>query len=198
MARVWNLTPRLPGRFVTLEPLTRSHHDALLEAARPAEIWQWWSVDMSTPAAFSAWFQETLAAAQRGERAPFATLDAASGRPIGSTSFLTLRPEHAGIEIGWTWLTPSAWNDGANVEAKLLMLRLAFSELHCIRFEFLTHERNERSRRALAALPAQFEGVLREHRILWDGSHRSSAVFSVTDAEWPGVEAHLQARLAAR
>ena len=195
---MWELKPRLEGRIVTLEPLRLEHRDAILEAARAQEAWEWWSVDMSTPAAVDAWLQSSLDAGERGERSPFATLDTTSGEAIGSTSFMTLHPEHAALEIGWTWLSPSVWNGGANIEAKLLMLRHAFAVLGCQRVEFLTHERNERSRRALAALPAQFEGILREHRILWDGSRRSSAVYSILDSEWPAVEANLETRLGAR
>ena len=197
MAVVWNLTPRLQGAIVTLEPLAAEHFDALLEASRPPEIWDWWSVDMSSPEAFRRWFDDALRAREEGVRSQLATIDALSGRPIGSTSFMTLRPEHAGLEIGWTWLTPAAWHSGANIEAKLLMLRHAFTALGCQRVEFLTHERNERSRRALEALPAQFEGIRREDRVLHDGSRRSSAAYSILDSEWPAVEAQLGERVAA-
>jgi len=194
---VWDLTPRLNGKIVILEPLGREHADALLEASRPQEIWDWWSVDMSTPDAFRAWFDDALAASEQGTRAHFATLDARTGVPVGSTSFMTVRPEHAGLEIGWTWLAPAAWRTGANVEAKLLMLRHAFDALGCQRVEFSTNARNERSRRALEALPAQFEGVRRDDRILHDGSRRSSAVYSILDCEWADVAASLTARVAA-
>jgi RimJ/RimL family protein N-acetyltransferase len=194
---VWNLTPRLEGEIVTLEPLREEHYEALLEASRPPEAWSWWSVDMSTPEAFRLWFEEALRARDEGTRSQLATLEAASGRPIGATSFMSLHPEHAGLEIGWTWLTPTAWQRGVNAEAKLLMLRHAFTSLGCQRVEFRTHERNQRSRRALEALPAQFEGIGRDDRILFDGSRRSSAVYSIIEAEWPTVEANLTARVAA-
>ncbi len=194
---MWNLAPRLSGSIVTLEPLGAEHFDALLAASRPQQTWEWWTVDMSTPAAFGAWFAAALQAREDGTRAHFATLDAGTGTPIGSTSFMTLRPEHAGLEIGWTWLTPAAWRTGANAEAKLLMLRHAFDELDCQRVEFATHSQNERSRRALEALPAQFEGVRRDDRILHDGRRRSSAYYSILDSEWPAVQANLLARVAA-
>lgn len=194
---MWNLAPRLSGELVILEPLAPGHFDALLEASRPPEIWDWWTVDMSTAAAFRAWFDDALRAREQGTRAHFATLDAHTAIPIGSTSFMTLRPEHAGLEIGWTWLTPAAWQTGANVEAKLLMLRHAFEVLGCQRVEFSTNERNLRSRHALEALPARFEGVKRDDRILHDGTRRSSAVYSILDREWPGVAANLSARVAA-
>lgn len=180
-----------------LEPLAPAHFDALLEASRPPEIWNWWTVDMSTEAAFRTWFENALRAREDGLRAHFATLDARDGRPIGSTSFMTLRPEHAGLEIGWTWLNPAAWRTAANAEAKLMMLRHAFETLGCQRVEFSTHASNERSRAALEALPAQFEGIKREDRILHDGSRRSSAGYSILDREWPAVAANLTARVAA-
>ena len=152
---------------------------------------------MAGEAAFRGWFDDALRARSEGTRAHFATLETRTGRAIGSTSYLTLRPEHAGLEIGWTWLNPAAWRGGANVEAKLLMLGHAFEALGCQRVEFSTHERNERSRRALEALPAQFEGIRRDDRRLADGHRRSSAIYSILDREWPGVAAHLASRIAA-
>jgi len=82
---VWNLTPRLSGKIVILEPLGRAHATALLEASRAQAIWDWWSVDMSTPDAFRAWFDDALAASEQGTRAHFATLDARTGVPVGSS-----------------------------------------------------------------------------------------------------------------
>jgi RimJ/RimL family protein N-acetyltransferase len=129
---------------------------------------------------------------------PFAVLEASSGRPIGSTSYLTLRPAHRGLEVGWTWLAPAAWGTGANVEAKLLLLEHAFERLGCMRVEFKTDARNERARRALAALPARFEGVSLKHMLVRDGVVRDSAYYSVTDDEWPAVKTALLARLSAK
>ncbi len=194
---MWNLTPRLEGEIVVLEPLEPAHFDALLEASQPAEIWRWWSVEMAGRDAFARWFEDALAASRAGTRSHFATLDARDGGALGSTSFMTLRPEHAGLEIGWTWLHPSAWRTAANAEAKLMMLRHAFAQLGCQRVEFATNALNERSRAALAALPAVFEGIKRDDRILHDGRRRSSAIYSILDREWPAVEARLEARVAA-
>jgi len=196
MPSMWNLAPRLAGEIVILEPLSEEHFGALLEAARPPEIWTWWTVAMAGEAAFRRWFDDALRAGVEGTRAPFATLDARTAAPVGATSYLTLRPEHAGLEIGWTWLNPAAWRSGANAEAKLLLLRHAFETLACQRVEFSTNERNERARRALEALSAQFEGVKRDDRLLYDGNRRSSAIYSILDREWPAVAANLGARVA--
>ena len=114
---------------------------------------------------------------------------------LGSTRYLALRPEHRSLEIGWTWLTPEAWGTGANIEAKLLMLGDAFERLGCLRVELKTDARNERSRGAMAALPAQFEGVHRKQMLVRDGLRRDSAWYSVIDDEWPEVRANLLRRL---
>jgi RimJ/RimL family protein N-acetyltransferase len=110
---------------------------------------------------------------------------------------MTLRPEHRSVEIGWTWLAPTAWGTGANVEAKLLMLEQAFDRWGCRRVELKTDALNERSRGAIEALGAVFEGVHRKHLLVRGGENRDSAWYSVVDDEWPVVRARLEARLAA-
>ena len=190
---------------MTLEPLAAHHEQALFEASRDPAIWQWLPVG-GDPLGdgvrrapdrdeFAAAFAEALAAGAAGTEAGFATIDRADGRPVGSTRYIALREPHRGLEIGWTWLSPAVWRSGANVEAKLLMLTHAFEDVGCVRVEFKTDARNERSRAALAALPAQFEGIFRRHMIV-PGGLRDSAFYSVIDSEWPAVRANLQRRLA--
>jgi RimJ/RimL family protein N-acetyltransferase len=189
------LTTRLEGNVVVLEPLAEEHADALWEAAQAPEIWDW-LVNLGTSRErFDYWMDLTLTAAESGTEGPFATRDKRSGRLIGSTRYLNVRPPDRVVEIGWTWLEPSAWRSGANVEAKLLMLEHAFEALGCLRVEFKTDARNERSRTALAALPAQFEGIMRKHMTVPDVGVRDSAYFSVIDEEWPEVRANLRRRL---
>ena len=199
-----NVTRRLEGSLVVLEPLKPSHEQGLFEVARDPRIWQYLPFETGetynpaeTRAAFASWFEAALAASEKGSEAAFATLDAKSAQPIGSTRYLALRPAHRGLEIGWTWLTPSAWGTGANVEAKLLMLEHAFESLGCVRVEFKTDARNERSRAALAALPARFEGIFRKHMIVRGDRYRDSAYYSILDEEWPEVRENLRRRLAA-
>jgi N-acetyltransferase len=191
--------PQVPleGSIVRLEPIDPAHHDGLLAAARAPDTWTW--LDRRVPedeAAFGDWFQARLEASRAGEEWCFVTHSVAEDAPIGSSSFLSIRPDHDGLEIGWTWLHPDAWRTGANIEAKLLMLGFAFDELGCMRVEFKTDARNERSRAALAALPATFEGVFRKHMLMGGIGVRDSAYFSITDDEWPEVKANLQRRLA--
>ena len=197
MMEMWeNLAVVLEGEVVRLEPLAMRHEEGLFEAARDEGIWRW--LPQGAPGSreeFRAWMEEALARSEAGLDAAFATVDVGSGEPIGSTRYLALRPEHRGLEIGWTWLSPSAWGTGANVEAKLLMLGHAFEGLGCMRVEFKTDARNERSRKALEALPAKFEGVFRKHMLVRGDTVRDSAYYSIVDDGWPGVRENLGRRL---
>lgn len=195
MAGVPELATRLEGSVVVLEPLSERHADRLWRAAQATEIWDWLAHIGNSRDQFDAWIDDSLQKAASGEEGPFATLDRRSGEVIGSSRYLNVRPSDRVVEIGWTWLAPSAWRTGANVEAKLLMLRHAFDTLDCVRVEFKTDARNARSRAALAALPAQFEGILRKHMTVPDVGLRDSAYYSVIDDEWPAVRANLTTRL---
>ena len=191
-----NLRSVLEGELVRLEPLARRHEGGLFEAAEDARIWRWMPYDPSeSQETFHAWLEDALAASEAGTEGAFATVDACTGEPVGSTRYLALRPKDRALEIGWTWLAPAYWQTGANVEAKLLMLEHAFTNLGCLRVEFKTDASNERSRAALAALPAQFEGVFRKHMLVRGGERRDSAYYSIIDDEWPEVREELGRRL---
>jgi RimJ/RimL family protein N-acetyltransferase len=181
------LAQRLEGQVVVLEPIAPEHKAGLTEAAADPELFRW----IDPPFEFGAAMRLTEA----GEEQALATIDARTGRIIGSTRYLALRPEARGLEIGWTWLVRDAWRTGANVEAKLLQLEHCFERLGCVRVEFKTHAQNERSRRALEALPAQFEGIFRKHK-RFHGGWRDSAYYSIIDDDWPEVRANLERRLA--
>jgi len=186
--------PFLDGRIVRLEPLSPEHENGLWEASRDPRTWRWLSVvQPTTRDDWRAWIDQSLAAADAGTEIPLVTL--CQEEIVGSTRFLALRPEHRSVEIGWTWLHPSAWGTGANVEAKLLQLTHAFVEWGCRRVELKTDALNEGSRTALEALGATFEGVHRKHMLVRDGQNRDSAWYSVTDDDWPAVRAHLDSRL---
>jgi RimJ/RimL family protein N-acetyltransferase len=189
------LSAPLRGRLVALEPITAERELGLWEAAQDERIWTVSVLKIRTRDDFARWLTDALEEQARRAAAVFVTVAVDSGRVLGSTRFGTLRPEHRSLEIGWTWLIHSAWGTGANVEAKLLMLARAFEELGCLRVEFKTDANNERSRDALAALPAQFEGIHRKHMIVRDRERRDSAWYSVTDDEWPVVKANLERRL---
>ena len=187
---------RLEGRLVVLEPLAREHEAPLREAAQDAEIWRFGMDDFG--AKFDEWWEAARSEQEAGTQIPFATVERAGSRVVGSSRFGTLRPEHRGVEIGWTWVIRELWGSGVNIEAKLLMLEHAFDRLGCGRVEFKTEATNERSRAALAALPAQFEGVLRHHLLVRGGEWRDSAYYSVLEEEWPEVRQALERRVTAK
>lgn len=192
----WNV-PVLEGRIIRLEPLTPDHEEGLWLASRDPDTWRWLSVvQPQSREGWRSWMEQALAAANAGTELPLVT--STREAVVGSTRFLALRPEHGSVEIGWTWLHPSAWNTGANAEAKLLQLRHAFETWGCRRVELKTDALNERARRALEAIGATFEGIHRKHMLVRGGENRDSAWYSITDDDWPSVRAHLEARLSTR
>jgi RimJ/RimL family protein N-acetyltransferase len=180
------LRTRLEGRLVVLEPVGPQHEDGLRAAAADERTWQWmWTRDIDI------WIEDVLR--PQPDRQPFAVLW--NGEVIGSTSYLALAPEHRRLEIGNTWLNPSAWGTGANTEAKYLLLRHAFEELGALRVEFKTDALNDRARAALAAIPSEFEGIHRWHMVVRGGERRDSAWYAVTVETWPETRRALEARL---
>jgi RimJ/RimL family protein N-acetyltransferase len=192
---VENLTRRLEGDLVILEPLRASHAAELWRAAQAPEIWDWLADLGADRELFEEWLRLSLEADADGREGVFAVRERRTDSVVGSTRFMAVRPADRVVEIGWTWFNPVVWRSGVNVETKLLLFRHAFEALGCIRVELKTDARNERSRNAMAALPAQFEGVLRKHMIVPTVGVRDSAYYSVTDDEWPAVRANLERRL---
>ena len=186
--------PVLQGRVVRLEPLAPEHEEGLWEASRDPRTWLWLSVlQPLTREGWHEWMRQALAAAEDGAELPLVTL--CHDEIAGSTRFLALRPEHRSVEIGWTWLHPRFWRTGANVEAKLLQLEHAFETWGSRRVELKTDALNDRSRGALEALGATFEGIHRKHMLVRGGENRDSAWYSVTDDDWPLVRERLEKRL---
>jgi RimJ/RimL family protein N-acetyltransferase len=184
----------LEGRFVRLEPLDERHRDDLLAAAAedPATF-AYMGADLSVGSA--AW-PAYLADALRPDYVAWATVDAATGRAIGSSRFGDIAPEHGRVEIGWTWIAPSHQRSATNTEAKLLQLSYAFDELGATRVTLKTDGRNLRSQTAIERLGAQREGTLRRHIRMPDGFIRDTVYFSILADEWPAVKARLEERLA--
>jgi N-acetyltransferase len=188
----------LEGRIVRLEPLERPHVDPLAAVGLDPEIWRWTTTNPGDREGLARWIEEALADQAAGTSLPFATVERASGRAIGSTRFLNIDRRNRRAEIGWTWVAPTWQRTGANREAKLLMLGHAFDTLGCLRVEFKTDALNDRSRAALLGVGATFEGIFRNHVISQGGRIRHSAWYSVTDREWPSVRARLEATLTPR
>jgi RimJ/RimL family protein N-acetyltransferase len=192
VGQTWVTPVTLTGRRVRMEPLAERHLDELARVAMDDAVWRWTIAKPIDDAGLRAWFDQAMANAAATIEVPFATIDQASDKAIGSSRFMTIAPEHRRLEIGWTWVGTAFQRTGANREAKLLQLTHAFETLGAERVEFKTHARNVASRTALLGIGATFEGVLRHHTIMPDGSNRDSAFYGVIAPEWPGVKARLQ------
>jgi len=192
--------PPLSGSLVRVEPLSADHVLDLTEAAeenRASYEFTW----VPRAADVAGYVREQQ---ERVGLTPFAQIRLADGKAVGCTAYWDLRTwadsdRPRAIEIGFTWLGASAQGTGINAEAKLLLLTYAFETLGVVRVDLKTDARNERSRRAISALGAQFEGVLRSWSPSWapgeEGKLRDSALFSVIEAEWPTVKSALAARV---
>jgi len=185
----------LEGSLVRLEPLRKDHHAALCEVGLDPRIWQWTAGHVDSADEMRAYIDRALTRQAEGSALPFATVDRASGTVVGSTRYGAFAPDHGRVEIGWTWIAPRWQRSGINVEAKYLMLRHAFETLHLHRVELKTDVRNAASRRAILALGATEEGVLRGHLVTSRGHRRDTLYFSILADEWPRVRRKLEARL---
>jgi RimJ/RimL family protein N-acetyltransferase len=193
--RPWVEPVVLEGSVVRLEPLSLDHLLGLTKVGLDAEIWRWMAQLVTSPGDMRDYVEAALEAQEKGKETPFATIEVASGNPVGSTRFMSIEPHHRRLEIGNTWLAPAWQRSAVNTEAKLLMLRHAFEKLGALRVEFKTDALNERSRAALLAIGATEEGTLRHHMMMPNGRRRDSVYFSVLEDEWPRVHGHLESRL---
>ena len=189
----------LEGRHVRLEPMGHARASAiaaaLAEAAADGAMWESKVTSIPRPESARAYVDTALKEMDAGVSLPFVTIDRASGRAVGSTRFMNIEAPHRRLEIGTTWIGRSFQRTAINSEAKYLMLRHAFETLKCIAVDLRTHEKNAQSRAAIERLGATLDGLLRNHRIMPDGSLRNTATYSIIDAEWPAVKARLEARL---
>ncbi len=191
-----NLGPvTLEGRYIRLEPLRQHHAAGLYQAGAAPEIWEHMSVQFTGLQSAEAFIQAALSAEEAGREYPFAVVDRATAKVIGSTRFMDVDVTNRSAEIGWTWYTPTVWGTRVNPEAKLLLMQHAFEVWGARRVWLKTDSLNTHSQAAMRKMGAQYEGTLRQHRFRRDGSMRDTVVFSVIDPEWPAVKAGLQERL---
>jgi N-acetyltransferase len=194
-SRDWVQPVMLEGKIVRLEPLSLDHLDDLTAVGLDAALWQWTLARPSDRRGIQAWIEAAIANREAGSEMPFATIDRAGGRAIGSSRFLSIVPEHRRLEVGWTWVAPGWQRRGANQEAKYLQLRHAFEDLGANRVEFKTDSRNEKANPALLSIGATFEGTFRNHMVMPDGPLRHSNYYALVVEDWPRVKAMLEARI---
>jgi RimJ/RimL family protein N-acetyltransferase len=181
---------------VRLEPMTPDHAPALEAAAADGELWKLWYTSVPDPDGMAKYIEDALTGQRKGHMLPWVVRDLASGRVVGSTRYHDIVAVVDRVEIGWTWYGKSCWRTHINTSCKLLLLSHAFDKLGCKVVGLRTDNFNFRSQRAIEALGAKKDGVIRHHWPRRDGTARDSVLYSILVAEWPDVRRHLEMRLA--
>jgi RimJ/RimL family protein N-acetyltransferase len=182
----------LEGRHVRLEPLTMAHHPGLCEVGLEEELWRWIPTPVRTPDEMAGYIQTALREQSSRASVPFAQIEIAGGRVIGSTRYMNIERAHHRVEIGCTWIASGWQRSVINTEAKYLLLRHAFETAGCMRVELKTDSLNAKSRTAILRIGAKEEGIFRNHMITSGGRVRHTVYFSVVDSEWPEVKSRLE------
>jgi N-acetyltransferase len=194
---ILNIKPvTLSGRVIRLEPLSECHISDLAVAGNDSSIWKFMVYgNLSGVEPMGAWVRMLLELQQEGTDLPFAVIFQETGRAIGATRYLEIRPEHRAVEIGGTWYAPAYQRTAVNTESKYLLLCHAFEDLGCVRVQFKTDARNLSSQKAIERIGAVREGLLRQHVITPSGYIRDSIYYSIIDREWPTVKQRLEEML---
>lgn len=187
----WLSVPTLTGTRVTLRPLVLTDAADLAAAVDTREAFRWTTVPADEAGAGDA-IQTAL---DTPDRVAFAVIDHESDRIVGTTSYYDINPGNRALAIGYTWYSAVVQGTEVNPDAKLLLLQRAFEDLGAVRVVWHTDERNSQSRAGIAKLGATFEGLLRKHRPLPDGSWRTTAQFAMTDDDWPAAKVKLEQRV---
>ena len=191
LLKIWPDEFEAHGTHVGIVPLHPDHAPDLEEVVAKAALHRLWYTAIPEPANIMQEIERRNRLRSEGSMQPFAVIDKRTGQAVGMTSYMNIDAATPRLEIGSTWYCPSVQKTGLNTECKLLLLRHAFDRLNCRAVEFRTHAINQQSRRAIERLGAKFDGILRAHMVLANGTIRDSAVYSIIAAEWPTVEAHL-------
>ncbi len=186
----------LQGEFVRLEPMRVDHLPALCRVGLDPSLWELTANIVKDEGDLERYVRSALADQMLGKAVPFVTIERESGTVVGSTRFGNIDTANRKTEIGWTWINPKWQRTVINTEAKLLMLTHAFEVWKCIRVEFKTDIKNERSRNAMKRIGCVEEGVLRNHMITESGRFRDSIYLSIIESEWAKVKEDLMSKLA--
>lgn len=180
---------------IRLEPLSPDHADGLIKAASDGELWNLWFTSVPEPPATAKYIADALKGTADGHMLPWAVRDLSDNAIVGTTRYHDIVPAIDRVEIGWTWYAQRCQRSHVNTTCKLMLLEHAFESLHCAVVGLRTDNFNFRSQRAIEALGAKKDGVLRHHQARRDGSARDSVMYSILKSEWPDVKRHLELRL---
>ena len=185
----------LEGHGIRLEPLTREHEKGLIEAAKDGKLWELFFTSVPEPENAKKYLEDALKGQERGDMLPWAVRDLKSNAIVGTTRYHDIIAAADRVEIGYTWYAQRCQRTHVNTSAKLLLFTYAFETLSCKVVGLRTDNFNFRSQRAIEALGAKKDGVIRHHWPRRDGSIRDTVMYSVLAQEWPDVKRHLERRL---
>lgn len=186
----------LEGDGIRLEPLAPAHEEGLAAAAADGRLWELWFTFVPEPGETAAYIAEALAGQQAGHMLPWAVRELTTGEIVGSTRYHDIVPAVDRVEIGYTWYAARWQRSHVNTTCKRLLLAHAFETLRCEVVGLRTDNFNFASQKAIAALGAHLDGVIRHHQARRDGTVRDSVMFSILATEWADVRRHLTGRLA--
>ena len=181
---------------IRLEPLTHQHRDEVAAAAADGELWNLWFTGVPRPEQTERWIEMALEGRTQRHMLPWVVRDLSSGRVVGSTRYHDIVPAIDRVEIGYTFYAKSQQRSRLNTTCKLMLLVHAFDSLGCKVVGLRTDNFNFTSQRAIEALGAKKDGVIRHHQARRDGTARDSVMYSILASEWPDVRRHLELRLA--
>jgi len=180
---------------IRLEPLSPEHHDGLAAAATDGELWKLWFTSVPEPGAVVTYIRDAVNGQSDGHMLPWAVRDLTTNTIVGSTRYHDIVAAIDRVEIGYTWYAARCQRTNVNTTCKLLLLEHAFESLGCAVVGLRTDNFNFRSQKAIEALGAKKDGVLRRHQARRDGTVRDSVMYSILKEEWPDVRRHLELRL---
>jgi RimJ/RimL family protein N-acetyltransferase len=192
------ISPRaatLEGHGVRLEPLSREHETDLAEAAQDGKLWELWFTSVPAPGETAKYIETALQGQQDGHMLPWAVRESSSGQIVGSTRYHDIIAAAGRVEIGYTWYARRCQRSHVNTACKLLLFSHAFEKIGCKVVGLRTDNFNFASQRAIEALGAKKDGVIRHHWPRRDGTVRDSVMYSLLALEWPDVKRHLETRL---
>ena len=185
----------LEGHGVRLEPLAPAHEAGIRTAASDGRLFELWYTSVPAPDQVAAYIASANEGMAAGHMLPWAVRDTASGDVIGSTRYHDIVPAIDRVEIGYTFYAQRVQRTHINTACKLLLLTHAFETVGCEVVGLRTDNFNFRSQRAIEAIGAKRDGVIRHHAARRDGSPRDTYIYSILLDEWPDVKRHLQTRL---
>jgi RimJ/RimL family protein N-acetyltransferase len=185
----------LEGRGIRLEPLSGNHESALTQAAADGSLWELWFASVPSPDRMAGYIEDALNGQRAGHMLPWIVRDVVTGTVVGTTRYHDIVPEIDRVEIGYTWYGRRWQRTRVNTTCKLLLLMHAFETLGCQVVGLRTDGFNFRSQRAIEALGAKKDGVIRHFKMRPDGTVRDTVMYSILAGEWPDVRRHLELRL---